>query len=126
MIFNNITQLDNLSSINFNIFWNENGVESIFEFPESTYYRIENINNMVWQKIKALKQQRRLEEDEKERSESFKYIEDIINWVRDKGFKNLSKINLKLYLSEKKMTLRAINLQALYLEVNKKLKEECK
>ena len=58
---------------------------------------------------------------EKERKESFKLIDDIIEWVYEKNLKKLSKINLKLYLSEKKFDLAPVNRQALYLEVNKEL-----
>lgn len=60
----------------------------------------------------------------KEREESFKLIDEIIDWVKEKGLKKLSKINLKLYLSEKKMDLAPVNRQALYLEVNKQIESK--
>ncbi len=35
----------------------------------------------------------------------FEHIPEIIEWVKEKKLKKLSKINLKLFLSEKKMDL---------------------
>ncbi|KKL79647.1 hypothetical protein LCGC14_2012740, partial [marine sediment metagenome] len=124
ILFNKVKNQADLSSINLNTYWSEIGVENIFDFPQATYYRWEKINNMVWQKAKELKKQRRHEEIEKERNDSYKFIDDIIEWVKEKGLKKLSKINLKLYLSEKKIDLAPVNRQALYLEVNKEIESK--
>ncbi len=104
-----------------NIYWIEIGVESIFDFPQSTYHRYELINNLVWEKVRILKRQRKHEENEKERKESFKWIDEIIEWIKEKRLKKLSKIGLKLFLSEKKKNLIPINREALYLEVNNEI-----
>lgn len=106
------------------IYWSEIGVEEIFEFPQATYRRYELINNLVWQKVKVLMKQKKHEEIEKERKESFKMVDEIIEWVKEKRLKKLSKINLKLFLSEKKKDLAPINRQALYLEVNKEIESK--
>lgn len=52
---------------NLGIYWSEIGVENIFDFPQSTYYRWEQINNLVWQEVKILKKQRKHEEIEKKK-----------------------------------------------------------
>jgi len=114
------TQVD-LSSINLHMYYRDIGIEDFLKLPQATHERLEKIGNMVWQKVKELKKQRKHERIEKERKESFKLIGDIIEWVYEKNLKKLSKINLKLYLSEKKIDLAPVNLQALYLEVNKEL-----
>ena len=124
MIFNKVKKQTDLSFVNLNLYWSEIGVENIFNFPQSTYYRWEKINNMVWQRTKMLKNQRKHEKIERERNDAFNYINEIIEWVKDKGLKKLSKINLKLYLSEKKMDLAPVNRQALYLEVNKEIESK--
>ncbi len=73
------------------IYWSEIGVdaEEIFEYPQSIYYRIEQINKMVWQKVKILIKQRKHEEIERERNEIFKFIPEIIEWVKEKRLKKL-------------------------------------
>ncbi len=114
------TQAD-LSSINLHMYYRDIGIEDFLGLPQATHERLEKIGNMVWQKVKELKKQRKHERIEKERKESFKLIGDIIEWVYEKNLKKLSKINLKLYLSEKKIDLAPVNRQALYLEVNKEL-----
>ena len=76
--------------------------------------------------MKELKKQRILERIEIEIKESFKSIGDIIEWVYKKSLKKLSKINLNLYLSEKKIDLVIINRQELYLEVNREPKSKQK
>ena len=114
------TQAD-LSSINLHMYYRDIGIEDFLKLPQATHERLEKIGNMVWQKVKELKKQRKHELIEKEREESFKLIDDIIEWVYEKNLKKLSKINLKLYLSEKKIDLGPVNRQALYLEVNKEL-----
>ena len=114
------TQVD-LSSINLHMFYRDIGIEDFLKLPQATHERLEKIGNMVWQKVKELKKQRKHERIEKERKESFKLIYDIIEWVYEKKMKKLSKINLKLYLSEKKIDLAPVNRQTLYLEVNKEL-----
>ena len=114
------TQAD-LSSINLHMYYRDIGIEDFLRLPQATHERLEKIGNMVWQKVKELKKQRKHERMEKERKESFKLIDDIIEWVYEKNLKKLSKINLKLYLSEKKFDLAPVNRQALYLEVNKEL-----
>jgi hypothetical protein len=126
MLFDRVKTQKDLSSISLGVYWSELGlgVEDISNFPKTVYYRWEKINNMVWQRVKELKKQRRHEAIEKERKESFKLIDDIIEWVKEKGLKKLSKINLKLYLSEKKLDLVPVNRQALYLEVNKVLRSK--
>ena len=121
MIFNKVKKQTDLSVVNLGLYWSEIGVEDIFSFPQSAYYRWEKINNMVWQRTKMLKNQRKHEKIERERNDAFNYINEIIEWIKDKGLKKLSKINLKLYLSEKKMDLAPVNRQALYLEVNKEI-----
>ncbi len=127
MIFNKIKTRTSLSYFRPHIYWNEIGVdleEHMLEdvFPISTYYRIEEINDLIRQKIKILKKQRKHEETEKERKESFKMIDEIIEWIKEKKIKKFSKIDLKVFLSEKKMDLVPINHHALYLEVNKEIK----
>lgn len=124
MIFNKVKKQTDLSVVNLNLYWSEIGVEDIFNFPQSAYYRWEKINNMVWQRTKMLKNQRKHEKIERERNDAFNYINEIIEWINDKGLKKLSKINLKLYLSEKKMDLAPVNRQALYLEVNKEIESK--
>jgi len=124
MIFNKVKKQTDLSVVNLGLYWSEIGVEDIFSFPQSTYYRWEKINNMVWQRTKMLKNQRKHEKIERERNDAFNYINEIIEWIKDKGLKKLSKINLKLYLSEKKMDLAPVNRQALYLEVNKEIESK--
>ena len=124
MIFNRVKKQTNLSVVNLGLYWSEIGVEDIFSFPQSTYYRWEKINIMVWQRTKMLKKRRRHEKIERERNDAFNYINEIIEWIKDKGLKKLSKINLKLYLSEKKMDLAPVNRQALYLEVNKEIESK--
>ena len=114
------TQVD-LSSINLHMYYRDIGIEDFLKLPQATHERLEKIGNMVWQKVKELKKQRKHERIEKERKESFKLIGDIIEWVYEKNLKKLSKINLKLYLSEKKIDLAPVNRQSLYLEVNKEL-----
>ena len=114
------TQVD-LSSINLHMYYRDIGIEDFLKLPQATHERLEKIGNMVWQKVKELKKQRKHERIEKERKESFKLIGNIIEWVYEKKLKKLSKINLKLYLSEKKFDLAPVNRQALYLEVNKEL-----
>ncbi len=126
MIFDKIKTQINLSYLNLNIYWNEIGVSidgynSVYDFPQSTQYRIEQIDNLVWQKVKILKKQRKHEETEKERKEAFKMIDEIIEWIKEKKLKKLSKIDLQLFLSEKKIDLIPINRHALYLEVNKEI-----
>ncbi len=127
MIFNKVKTRTILSHFRPHKYWNEIGVgieEHTFEsvFPPSTYYRIEEINDLVRQKIKILKKQRKHEETEKERKESFKRIDEIIEWIKEKKIKKFSKIDLEVFLSEKKMDLIPINHHALYLEVNKEIK----
>lgn len=114
------TQAD-LSSINLHMYYRDIGIEDFLRLPQATHERLEKIGNMVWQKVKELKKQRKHERIEKERKESFRLIGDIIEWIYNKNLKKLSKINLKLYLSEKKIDLAPVNRQALYLEVNKEL-----
>ena len=114
------TQAD-LSSINLHMYYRDIGIEDFLKLPQATHERLEKVGNMVWQKVKELKKQRKHERIEKERKESFKLIGDIIEWVYEKNLKKLSKINLKLYLSEKKIDLAPVNRQALYLEANKEL-----
>lgn len=124
IIFNKVKKQIDLSVVNLDLYWSEIGVEDIFNFPQSAYYRWEKINNMVWQRTKMLKNQRKHEKIERERNDAFNYINEIIEWIKDKGLKKLSKINLKLYLSEKKMDLAPVNRQALYLEVNKEIESK--
>jgi len=124
ILYDKVKDQADLSSISLGIYWSELGVENIFSFPQTTFKRWEKINNDVCQKVKELKKQRRHEEIEKERNESFKLIDDIIEWVQEKGLKKLSKINLKLFLSEKKMNLTPVNRRALYLEVNKEIESK--
>ncbi len=114
------TQVD-LSSINLHPYYRDIGIEDFLKLPLATHERLEKIGNMVWQKVKELKKQRKHERIEKERNESLNLIDGIIEWVYEKNLKKLSKINLKLYLSEKKIDLAPVNRQALYLEVNKEL-----
>ncbi len=121
ILYEKVKNQADLSSINLGIYWSELGVDNIFDFPQATYHRCERIDNMVWQKVKLLKKQRKHEEVEKERKNSFKLIDEIIGWIKEKGLKKLSKINLKLYLSEKKIDLTPVNRQALYLKVNKEI-----
>ena len=124
LFFNKIKEQEDISSINLSIYYEEIGIGDIFMLPPSARQRIQKIFNMVWQKVKELKNQRKHERIERERKESFKLIEEIIDWVKEKGLKKLSKINLKLYLSEKKMNLAPVNRQALYLEVNKQIESK--
>lgn len=121
LLFNKVKEQADLSSINLSIYYEEIGIEDFLKLPSSAHQRLNKIGNLVWQKVKVLKKQRKHEKIEKERIESFKLIDEIIEWVKEKGLKKLSKINLKLYLSEKKMDLAPVNRQALYLEVNKEL-----
>ena len=121
MIFDTLKGLTDLSTIDVSLFWNENGVEDVFDYPQTFYYRWERINNMAFQKIKVLKQQRKHEKEEQERDEALNKVDDIIEWAKEKGLKRVSKMNLKLYLSEKKMTLVPVNREALYLAVNNKI-----
>ena len=114
------TQAD-LSSINLHMYYRDIGIEDFLRLPQATHERLGKIGNIVWQKVKELKKQRKHERIEKERKESFRLIGDIIEWIYNKNLKKLSKINLKLYLSEKKIDLAPVNRQALYLEVNKEL-----
>ena len=44
---------------------------------------------MVWQKVKILIKQRKHEEIERERNEIFKFIPEIIEWVKEKRLKKL-------------------------------------
>ena len=121
MLFAKVKTQADISSVNLHPYYGEIGIEDFFNLPQATQKRLEKIGNMVWQKVKELKKQRKHERIEKERKESFKLIDDIIEWVYEKNMKKLSKINLKLFLSEKKIDLAPINRQALYLEVNKEL-----
>ena len=59
--------IDSMVKKNLGIYWSEIGVENIFDFPQSTYYRWEQINNLVWQEVKILKKQRKHEEIEKKK-----------------------------------------------------------
>ncbi len=43
MIFSTLKKQTDLSSFNTHIFWSENGVENVFEYPQSFYYRWEKI-----------------------------------------------------------------------------------
>ena len=117
------TQAD-LSSINLHMYYRDIGIEDFLRLPQATHERLGKIGNIVWQKVKELKKQRKHERIEKERKESFRLIGDIIEWIYNKNLKKLSKINLKLYLSEKKIDLATVNRQALYLEVNKELESK--
>lgn len=121
MLYVKVKAQADLSSINLHMYYRDIGIEDFLRLPQATHERLEKIGNMVWQKVKELKKQRKHERMEKERKESFKLIDDIIEWVYEKNLKKLSKINLKLYLSEKKFDLAPVNRQALYLEVNKEL-----
>jgi len=71
------TQAD-LSSINLHMYYRDIGIEDFLKLPQATHERLEKIGNMVWQKVKELKKQRKHERIEKERKESFKLIGDII------------------------------------------------
>lgn len=124
LLYDKVKDQADLSSINLSVYYSEIGIEDFLRLPSSTHHRLEKIGNLVWQKVKILKKQRRHEETEKERKHSFKFIDDIIEWVKEKGLKKLSKINLKLYLSEKKIDLAPVNRQALYLEVNKEIESK--
>ena len=121
MLYVKVKTQEDLSSINLHMYYRDIGIEDFLKLPQATHERLEKIGNMVWQKVKELKKQRKHERMEKERKESFKLINDIIEWVYEKKLKKLSKINLKLYLSEKKIDLAPVNRQALYLEINKEL-----
>lgn len=121
MLYDKVKTQADISSINLHMYYRDIGIEDFLKLPQATHERLEKIGNMVWQKVKELKKQRKHERIEKERKESFKLIYDIIEWVYEKKMKKLSKINLKLYLSEKKIDLAPVNRQALYLEVNKEL-----
>lgn len=124
MLYVKIRTQTDLSSINLHTYYSDIGIEDFLKLPEATHERLEKIGNMVWQKVKELKKQRKHERIEKERNESFKLIDDIIKWVNEKNLKKLSKINLKLYLSEKNIDLAPVNRQALCLEVNKELESK--
>jgi len=121
MLYDKVKTQADISSINLHMYYRDIGIEDFLKLPQTTHERLEKIGNMVWQKVKELKKQRKHERIEKERKESFKLIYDIIEWVYEKNLKKLSKINLKLYLSEKKIDLAPVNRQTLYLEVNKEL-----
>ncbi len=43
IIFNKVKKQTDLSVVNLNLYWSEIGVENIFSFPQSTYYRWEKI-----------------------------------------------------------------------------------
>ncbi len=122
MLYVKVKNQTDLTSIDLKKYYSAIGIEDFLKLPQTTHKRLDKIGNMVWQKVKELKKQRKHERIEKERKESFKLIDDIIEWVYEKNLKKLSKINLKLYLSEKKIDLAPVNRQALYLEVNKELK----
>ncbi len=124
MLYTKVKTQADLSSIDLKKYYSAIGIEDFLSLPQATHKRLDKIGNMVWQKVKELKKQRKHERIEKERKESFKLIDDIIEWVYDKNLKKLSKVNLKLYLSEKKIDLASVNRQALYLKVNKKLESK--
>lgn len=124
LFFNKVKDQADLSFIKLSIYYEEIGIVDFLKLPSSAHQRLDKIGNMVWQKVKVLRNQRKHERIEKERKESFKLIDEIIDWVKEKGLKKLSKINLKLYLSEKKMDLAPVNSQALYLEVNRQLESK--
>ncbi len=99
MLFAKVKQQKDLSSINLGLYWNELGVkESIFSYPQSTVNRWEQINNMVWKKVQALKKERKQAEIEQEREEAMKKISTILEWIKEKGLKRLTKDNLSLFL----------------------------
>jgi len=124
MLYAKVRTQTDLSSINLHTYYSDVGIEDFLKLPEATHERLEKIGNMVWQKVKELKKQRKHERIEKERNKSFKLIDDIIKWVNEKNLKKLSKINLKLYLSEKNIDLAPVNRQALCLEANKELESK--
>jgi len=67
LFFNKVKEQADLSFFNLSIYYEEIGIEDIFKLPSSAHQRLHKIANIVWQKVKVLKNQRKHERIERER-----------------------------------------------------------
>ncbi len=60
MLFAKIKNQTDLTSINLKKCYPDIGIEDFLKLPQPTHERLDKIGNMVWQKVKELKKQRKL------------------------------------------------------------------
>ena len=60
MLYTKVKKQADLTSIDLKQYYSAIGIEDFLKLPQTTHQRLDKIGNMVWQKVKELKKQRKL------------------------------------------------------------------